>query len=45
MCILEPFAKINQIDFNGKIYDEITLDYDLSENVKVIGGSLYRIRR
>ena len=43
MCILEPFAKVNKIDFNGKVYDEISLDYDLSENVKVIGGSLYRV--
>ncbi len=43
MCALEPFAKVNKVDFNGKVYDEITLDYDLSENVKVIGGSLYRI--
>ena len=43
MCILEPFAKVNKVDFNGKVYDEISLDYDLSENVKVIGGSLYRV--
>lgn len=43
MCSLEPFAKINKVDFGGKVYDEITLDYDLSESVKVIGGSLYRI--
>jgi len=43
MCALEPFAKVNKVDFNGKVYDEITLDYDLSESVKVIGGSLYRI--
>ncbi len=43
MCLLAPFAKIEKVDFNGKIYDEIKLDYDLSENVKVIGGSLYRV--
>ena len=43
MCVLEPFAKVNKVDFNGKVYDEISLDYDLSENVKVIGGSLYRV--
>ncbi len=43
MCILEPFAKVNKIDFNGKVYDEISTDYDLSESVKVIGGSLYRV--
>ena len=43
MCSLEPFAKVNKVDFGGKVYDEITLDYDLSESVKVIGGSLYRI--
>ncbi len=43
MCVLEPFAKINKVDFNGKVYDEVSLDYDLSESVKVIGGSLYRV--
>ncbi len=43
MCVLEPFAKINKVDFNGTVYDEVSLDYDLSENVKVIGGSLYRV--
>ena len=43
MCVIEPFAKVNKVEFNGKVYDEITLDYDLSETVKVIGGSLYRV--
>jgi len=43
MCILEPFAKVNKVTFGDKVYDEISLDYDLSENVKVIGGSLYRV--
>ena len=43
MCVLEPFAKINKVEFGGSVYDEITLDYELSECVKVIGGSLYRV--
>ena len=43
MCVLEPFALVNKVEFNGTVYDEISLDYEISENVKVIGGSLYRV--
>ena len=43
MCVLEPFAKVNKVEFGTKVYDEITLDYELSESVRVIGGSLYRV--
>ena len=43
MCVLEPFALVSKVEFNGTVYDEISLDYEISENVKVIGGSLYRV--
>ncbi len=43
MCEIAPFSKIEKVTFGEKVYDEVRLDYDLSENVKVIGGSLYRV--
>ena len=43
MCVLEPFAKVNKVEFGTKTYDEISTDFELSENVRVIGGSLYRV--
>ena len=43
MCILKPFARVNKVDFGGKVYEEISLDYDLTESVRVIAGSLYRV--
>ncbi len=43
MCDIAPFSKIEKVDFGGKIYDELKLDFDISETVKVIAGSLYRV--
>lgn len=43
MCGIEIFTKTNKVEFNGKTYDEILYTYDLSESVKVIDGSLYRV--
>ena len=41
MCSLEPFAIPNDQSFNGKTYADSIYTFDLSENVKVIDGSLY----
>ena len=41
MCRLEPFAIAEQKSFNGTERTEYTYTYDLSDNVKVIDGSLY----
>lgn len=43
MCELVPFAKTEKVEFGNNTYDEIKLTFDLSENVKVIAGSLYRV--
>ena len=41
MCSLEPFAIANDEVFNGKTYNGHIYTFDLSDNVKVIDGSLY----
>ena len=41
MCALEPFAVPDDLDFNGKTYEGAIYTFDLSDNVKVIDGSLY----
>ncbi len=43
MCDIAPFSKINSVEFNGKYYEETLFDFDLSESIKVIAGSLYRV--
>ncbi len=40
-CILEPFFRIDSIEFNGTVYEERKYTFDLSDTVKVIDGSLY----
>ena len=42
MCELSPFFTVSVTEFNGKNYEEKDYDFDLSENVTVIAGSLYR---
>ena len=42
MCDIAPFSKVNVTEFNGKNYEETVFDFDLSETVTVIAGSLYR---
>ena len=41
MCLLEPFAISDDKVFNGKTYNGSIHTFDISENVKVIDGSLY----
>ncbi len=40
-CKLTPFSKSEVIQFNGKEYSVPTTTYDINEQVKVIGGSIY----
>ena len=40
-CVLKPFTGIAYETFNGKEYEIVVYDYDVSEKVKVINGSLY----
>ena len=40
-CKLTPFSSNEVIEFNGKEYLVPTTTYDINEQVKVIGGSLY----
>ena len=42
MCDIAPFSIIKITEFNGKNYEETVFDFELSENVLVIAGSLYR---
>ena len=37
------FSTVVYTEFNGVKYDEISYTYDLSENVKIIDGSIYRV--
>lgn len=43
MCRVPAFEGVNIVSFNGTDYEEKTDTYDVSENIKVIGGSLYRV--
>ena len=42
-CRLAPFSTIVIESANGKDYEKQVYDFDLSDNIKVIEGSLYRI--
>ena len=42
MCNLPVFSTIVVTEFNGKQYENTSYDFELSENVLVIAGSLYR---
>ena len=42
-CRLVPFSSVEITNFNGKDYETVTYTFDLSENVRVIEGSLYRV--
>ena len=41
LCDLEPFCLVETTDFNGTVLEERIYDYEISDNVQVIGGSLY----
>ena len=43
MCEIEPFSTVSATEFNGKVYEETVYTFDLSESIKVIDGSLYRV--
>ncbi len=42
-CRLAPFSTIEITNFNGKDYESVVYTFDLSENVRVIDGHLYRV--
>ncbi len=42
-CELIPFSAIQKVDFNGKELENVIYTYDISDNIKVIDGSLYRV--
>ena len=37
------FSTITSTEFNGVKYDEVTYTYDISETIKIIDGSIYRV--
>ncbi len=41
MCIVEPFSKVEVTEENGKEEETIVYDYEISDNVIVVDGSLY----
>ena len=41
MCDIEPFHKTIKTEFNGATFEENLYTFDISDNVKVIDGSLY----
>jgi hypothetical protein len=41
MCAIEPFCKVDVVNFNGVDYSKNLYTFDLSDTVKVIDGSLY----
>ncbi len=43
MCILEAFSRQVKETFNGKDYEQTVYTFDLSENVRIIDGSIYRV--
>ena len=42
-CRLTPFSTVEITNFNGKDYETVVYTFDLSENVRVIDGHLYRV--
>ncbi len=43
-CIIKPFEKTIVTDsFNGKDYTETTTTFDISADIKIIDGSIYRV--
>ncbi|MBE6618622.1 MAG: hypothetical protein E7626_02410 [Ruminococcaceae bacterium] len=43
MCHLKPFSSTASESFNGKDYVETVYTYDISSNIKVINGLVYRV--
>lgn len=43
MCKLEKLSKIEKESFNGKDYERVIYTFDLSDTIKVIDGSIYRV--
>ncbi len=42
-CRLDSFSSTTTTNFNGKDYETVIYTFDLSENVRVIDGHLYRV--
>lgn len=43
MCVLAPFSATVKESFNGKDYEKKIYTFDLSDTVKVIDGSIYKV--
>ena len=43
MCKLSPFSKVETESFNGNDYEITTYTFDISDTVKVIEGSIYKV--
>ena len=43
MCIVDKFTTTEKETFNGVEYEVVVDTYDVSDTVKVIGGSIYRV--
>ena len=41
--VKDQFSTIVKNEFNGKEYEEVSYTYDLSDTIKIIDGSIYRI--
>ena len=41
LCVLEPFAIVTTSDFNGTEHTDYNYNYEISDTVSVIDGSLY----
>ena len=41
LCELEPFCQVEQTDFNGTKQESRNYTFDISDNVKVVDGSVY----
>ena len=42
-CRLTPVSSIREQTFHGKVYETVVYTFDLSDTIRVIDGSLYRI--
>ena len=43
MCEIAPFSKTLTSSFNGKDYETIIYTFDITDTVKVVDGSVYRV--
>ena len=43
MCKLAPLSTVEKESFNNVEYEKVVLTYDLTENIRIIDGSIYRV--